>query len=1148
MATGTSACVNLRNIKNVCLFAQNEACSSARRGLQLRLPKFSRRNIHTICSTSMPIRSSRKVRLLDPIIAGNPSALEVRQPTTGAHYSTTRPPLLESVIKKIVSNRNPPADDLQHDSQRGRHSSSKNGRILGGEHGELKKSQAVSVCEARWGFPNKSNTCISNFIPQLETRVLAQFSEDRSISANCEGHELARESSREHGSRTSLPWFEFSLKGLQEDLQKSQPDLLSDPQQSTSAQIATIQLPIQRDLLSTINEKARKVLENANRDMLSAEGFKRREDRLQPRTIPLDDPNYVAQRTAKLLQFKHKADTCHRLDFLELKRKKLELPVRHVAKQILDVINSNTYSIIDGKRGSGKTTQVPQIILEDAIDNSTGVSCRVLCVRPKESEAVNMSRQVASERFEKLGDTTCFGLPDHAPLGGSITYCSRDALLRMLKNGPASLEQFSHIILDEVHLRGFDIDAGMMLLKRFVEQRKSIGAYVPKVILMGSFPQVDSLCSYFGTRTTDDTVLPAPHVTIPMGFPVEKYYLEEVIGNIAHSLTPSILRPLLKDKATQHFLDRHFKFIEESETLETNRLRPNVVPCGLISATLLSLLSTTKTGSIVVFVPQIRYIRRVIEQITTFGPKLGFDFADKNRFRIIQLHENTTEEEEAEFDLGIPPGCRRLIISKGRSNFTIPDVRYVVDSGKSSHQKHENQEKSNNLAQDHGPAACWISQTVALQRAECAGRVQAGEYYFLGAKKCFDSLSVTSAPTTWPARSGLRQACLHFKRATSGTSLSIAEFFAQTYKPPRESVVRAAVDDLKELQVLDEQEELTALGHLLADLDMDPCFGKMVVLGIIFKCLDPMLILASLGWNALTLPAEMTGSLHSMHKLDHHIATIGTFRVVQGKLRKGELSAFKDAVPKDHMSNLYHTVTLEIKRIIKRLIAAKILPADSLYGDRGFWSSCTNLNARSRDNALIRTLLLQCLSSNLAVKPFGEENVKFKSGKTAQNVFTTSRDKSFIMVCNFRSVSASMPHRSKQTTRVNPLAACLFGNKIEQEEDAVILDSWVKIKLQTVGGTENEIAKSLVQTHRVLNEVSMFLWLFNSWANLEIPQALQTAFKILPRQGRASFGSSEEWHSSLKARKCFFNTIRNILRDILHSNRQPLGQSIRKGI
>jgi HrpA-like RNA helicase len=307
------------------------------------------------------------------------------------------------------------------------------------------------------------------------------------------------------------------------------------------------------------------------------------------------------------------------------------------------------------------------------------------------------------------------------------------------------------------------------------------------------------------------------------------------------------------------------------------------------------------------------------------------------------------------------------------------------------------------------------------------------------------------------------------------------------------------VDDLKELQVLDEEEELTALGHLVADLDMDPCFGKMVVLGI---CLDPMLILASLGWNALPLPRGLTGPIHLGRTVGYHVATIESFRAIREMLRKGEPSAFMDEVSKDNMSKLYHTVTPKIERIIKTLIAAKLLPADSLYGDRGFYSGSDNFNAGSRDNTLIRTLLLQCLSSNLTVKPFREKTIKYKSGKTAEKGkgLIKSRDRSFIMVSNF-----GWPYGTERITRVSPLAACVFGNKVEQEEDGVILDSWVRIKLRTVENTENEVAKSLVQTHRVLNEVSISLWLFNSWAKLEPCRPLKLPLRYsLAKKGQAA--------------------------------------------
>ncbi|OQD64851.1 hypothetical protein PENPOL_c007G02036 [Penicillium polonicum] len=1000
MATGTSACIHLRNIKKGCLFVRNEASNPHRGLIQSRFPQFSR-NIHTICSTT-PLRSTRKLHLLGPIIAGNQSAHKGHRPTTGVHYST-------SAVNKIVSNKSP-ADDLP-----------------------------------------------------------------------------------------------------------------SQLQQYSPAHVATVHLPIQHNVLSAI-KKARIVLEYANRDMLWADGS-RRENKL--RQLPRRGPKYAARGTADWLRFKHSPD------FQAFERENLKLPARLFTKQILGVINSNTYSIIDGEVRSGKTTQVPQIILEDAINNSTAVPCRVLCVQSTGSGAVKMARRVARERSGKLGDTTFHGVPpDHIARlpWGSIRYCSRQDLLRILKDGPSTLKQFSHIILNEAQLHGFNINVGMMLLKRFVEQRKSIGASVPKVILMGSFPHIDRLCSYFGTKTTDGTLLPAPHVTIPKVFPVEKYYLEEVMDNIAHSLTPEIIEPLLhKDKGTQLFLDSHFKLFEKLEPVKVNRLGKEIVPCGLISATLLSLLSTTKTGSIIVFVPMSSYARRVIKQITKFGPKLGFDFADKDRFRIIRLHSKMTEEDRAEIHLGIPPGCRRLIISRERSHFTIPDVRYVVDSGKSM----------NNGLTNKG--INWISGTVASLRAERAGRVQAGEYYFIGAKKCFDSLPGTTSTTTTASHSDLQQACLLVKRATSGTSLSIAELFAQTSEPPQESSVCAAVDDLKELQLLDEQEELTALGHILVDLNIDPCLGKMVALGIIFQCLDPMLILASLGWNPNLFPGMLSSPdpgpgpgvgesfIRSVNESGYHVAITNTLAAIRQKLHKeGELPAFENKVPKDYMSEIYHTVTPKIEPIIRRLIAAQIIPADKSSGD-GASFSCESLNTNSKNEALIKTLLLQCLPSNLAVKSFGYTAIKFKSGEIVERDPNYSASKNYIMAYNFGSVRASKPHGMIQKTQVNPLAACLLGSKIEQEENNVILDSWVKIKPQSVESKGDELAKDLVQTHKVFNE------------------ALHTAFKVLPYPGRASFDSPSEWTSYLHARDHLLKTIQNTLEDILHAH-DPLARGTRRGI
>jgi ATP-dependent RNA helicase DHX36 len=64
-------------------------------------------------------------------------------------------------------------------------------------------------------------------------------------------------------------------------------------------------------------------------------------------------------------------------------------------------------------------------------------------------------------------------------------------------------------------------------------------------------------------------------------------------------------------------------------------------------------------------------------------------------------------------------------------------------------------------------------------------------------------------------------------------------------RPSKESVDRA-IKTLKSLGALKPgEEELTPLGFRLAKMPMNPQIGKMVLMGIIFRCLDPVLTVAA---------------------------------------------------------------------------------------------------------------------------------------------------------------------------------------------------------------------------------------------------------------------------------------------------------------
>lgn len=72
--------------------------------------------------------------------------------------------------------------------------------------------------------------------------------------------------------------------------------------------------------------------------------------------------------------------------------------------QIIDMINTNEVVIIHGPTGCGKTTQVPQFILDDC--RRRNQPCSVIVTQPRRIAAISVARRVCEERQWSLG-TVC---------------------------------------------------------------------------------------------------------------------------------------------------------------------------------------------------------------------------------------------------------------------------------------------------------------------------------------------------------------------------------------------------------------------------------------------------------------------------------------------------------------------------------------------------------------------------------------------------------------------------------------------------------------------------------------------------------------------------------------------------------------------
>ena len=881
--------------------------------------------------------------------------------------------------------------------------------------------------------------------------------------------------------------------------------------------VAPIQMPVDEDcslvMRETLLGARRAGLPDAVQDVGSKVDLS--ESRKGTYRRPLE-PHEAQQRDEDLLR--NMSEFLQDPKLADLRNKKAELPMNQYRAKVLDLVNKNVYSIIVGATGSGKSTQVPQILLEDAISKGKGASCNVVCTQPRRIAAVSVAKRVAVERAETLQNTVGYHVrfdPKLPQLGGSVTYCTTGILLQQLQHHPDEvMDNVSHLVIDEVHERDIQIDFLLILLKKTILRRQTLGKSNPQVVLMSATMDTELFASYFKSNITGTGTIDCPSLSVPgRTFPVKERYLEEILKDMDAASSPAEKNAMSADIDTREYLSVETSFRNENPTTDSHesadgsrkeislidwkRERNSVaiegtadpmiekenalIPFGLVACTIAHIAKTSREGGILVFLPGLAEILKVEEILKSKG--LGVDFQDESKFKLCLLHSSLPAAQNTVFD-PVPEGCRKIILGTNiaETSVTIPDVQYVVDSGKLREKQYDQRRRISQLL------CTWISKSNSKQRAGRAGRVQNGNYYALFTKERYEKLRAIGSPEL--LRVDLQEICLKVK--AQAFQAPIREFLAEAIEPPDPTAVDASIVNLQALDALtDDGEAITPLGRLLSSLPAHPTLGKMIVLGIIFRCLDPMLVLSAasaerpLFLNPLDSrdAAARAKSSFVEGSGSDHIALLNAVRKLRRERDERGEYYMRDFAHRNFLHfNAFKTIDATAQQIEDILVEARLIPRSLRSGRLNSQFGDPFLNENSHKIPLIKALALAGLQPNLAVnnggvsfRTVGEKICllhpsSINSQGRKRDEFKFARKSLYLYSAMARSNDGQSLFL-RDTTEVTPLMATLFGGKLKQSPERsniAELDGWLPFY---IASHDRRSVKTLIEFRKALDRV-----------------------------------------------------------------------------
>uniref|UniRef100_A0A0D3B734 RNA helicase n=1 Tax=Brassica oleracea var. oleracea TaxID=109376 RepID=A0A0D3B734_BRAOL len=465
--------------------------------------------------------------------------------------------------------------------------------------------------------------------------------------------------------------------------------------------------------------------------------------------------------------------------YYDILEKRRDLPVWLQKDEFLRTLQSNQTLILVGETGSGKTTQIPQFVLDAVEAENTNKHKKWLvgCTQPRRVAAMSVSRRVADEMDVAIGEEVGYSIrfEDCSGPRTMLKYLTDGMLLREAMADPL-LERYKVIILDEAHERTLATDVLFGLLKEVLRNRPDL-----KLVVMSATLEAEKFQEYFSG---------APLMKVPGRLhPVEIFYTQD---------------------PERDYLEAAIRTVVQIHMCEP-------------------------PGDVLVFLTGEEEIedacRKINKEVSNLGDQVG-------PVKVVPLYSTLPPAMQQKIFDPAPeplteggPAGRKIVVSTNiaETSLTIDGIVYVIDPGFAKQKVYNPRIRVESLL------VSPISKASAHQRSGRAGRTRPGKCFRLYTEKSFNN---DLQPQTYPEilRSNLANTVLTLKK------LGIDDLVHFDFMdPPAPETLMRALEVLNYLGALDDEGNLTRTGEIMSEFPLDPQMSKMLIVSPEFNCSNEIL-------------------------------------------------------------------------------------------------------------------------------------------------------------------------------------------------------------------------------------------------------------------------------------------------------------------